>query len=103
VLPHGVTELGAIVLCGAGGLALGLALVFPGRHTRLENLAIRGRDVSTIAIGAVGMLFIAALFEGFFRQLVHPVPIRLTVAAVMFVLWAAYFGLAGRRADARMG
>lgn len=103
VLPHGVTELGAIVLCGAGGLALGLALVFPGRHTRLENLAIRGRDVSTIAIGAVGMLFIAALFEGFFRQLVHPVAIRLTVAAVMLLFWGAYFAFAGRRADGRMG
>src|SRR5436305_6370748 len=45
VLPHGVTELTAVCLCGAAGMAIGSALVFPGRHTRLRNLALRGREI----------------------------------------------------------
>ena len=44
VLPHGVTELLAVVLCGAAGLVLADALLFPGRHSRRENLALRGRE-----------------------------------------------------------
>ena len=96
VMPHGVTELGAIVLCGGAGLALGTSLVFPGRHTRLQNLAVRGREVSTLAIGAVGMLFIAAIIEGFFRQLVHDVAVRASVASLSLVFWSLYFGFAGR-------
>jgi len=43
VLPHGVTELLAVALCGAAGLALGRALVVPGRHSRLQELALAGR------------------------------------------------------------
>ena len=96
ILPHGVTELTSVVLSGAAGLALGLALVFPGRHTRLENLALRGKEVATIAIGAVSMLFVAAIFEGFFRQLVPSVPIRYATAAVMATWWIFYFGFVGR-------
>lgn len=99
VLPHGVTELGAIVLCGAAGLALGMSLVFPGRHTRMQNLAIRGREVAVIAIGAVGMLFIAAIIEGFFRQLVQDVAVRASVASLSLVFWILYFGFAGRGAQ----
>ena len=100
VLPHGVPELLAVCLCGAAGLVFGAAVLFPGPYRRLENLAARGRDVSQVVIGAIVLLFIAALLEGFFRQLVHSVPVRWTVAATGFVLLSAYFGLVGRRARA---
>ena len=40
---HGVTELLAIVLCGAAGLMLGDAIAFPGAQSRLANLAQHGR------------------------------------------------------------
>ncbi|HUL60633.1 MAG TPA: stage II sporulation protein M [Anaeromyxobacteraceae bacterium] len=96
LLPHGVTELFAVVLCGAGGLALGQALVFPGRDERLRSLSTGGREAAVLAIGAVGMLFVAGLVEGIFRQLVHSVPARYAVAAGFAVLWGAYFALAGR-------
>lgn len=96
LLPHGVTELLAVVLCGAGGLALGQALVFPGREERLRSLSLRGREAAVVAIGAVGMLFVAGLVEGIFRQLVHAVPVRYAVASAFAVLWTAYFARAGR-------
>lgn len=96
MLPHGVTELTAVVLCGAAGLALGQALLFPGREERLAGLARRGREAGVVALGAVGLFFVAALVEGIFRQLVHAVPVRYAVAATSAALLAAYLGAAGR-------
>ncbi|WP_242352769.1 MULTISPECIES: stage II sporulation protein M [Anaeromyxobacter] len=98
VLPHGVTELFAVALCGAAGLALGQAVVFPGREERLAGLARRGREAGVLAVGAVALFFVAALVEGLFRQLVHSVPIRYGVAAATFLFWTVYLARAGRRA-----
>jgi len=100
VLPHGVTELAAVVLCGGAGLILAQALVFPGRHTRLRNLALKGRDAGVVVLGAVAMLFVAGLIEGFFRQLVHDAVTRYLVAFSSLALWAAYFAFAGREMPA---
>jgi uncharacterized membrane protein SpoIIM required for sporulation len=96
LLPHGVTELLAVVLCGGAGLMLAQALVFPGRHTRLRNLAIRGREAGVIVLGAVAMLFVAGLIEGFFRQLVQDQVLRYLVATTSLVLWGFYFARVGR-------
>lgn len=97
VFPHGVTELLAIAVCGAAGLSVGYGLVFPGRFRRLDNLAIRGRHGAAIAVGAVLMFFIAALIEGFFRQLVHDTDTRVIVIVASVIAWAGYIGFAGRR------
>jgi uncharacterized membrane protein SpoIIM required for sporulation len=96
VLPHGITELLAVVLCGGAGLILAQALVFPGRHTRLRNLSLKGRDAGVIVLGAVAMLFAAGMIEGFFRQLVHDPLTRYLVAFATLVLWGVYFAFAGR-------
>jgi uncharacterized membrane protein SpoIIM required for sporulation len=99
VLPHGVTELLAIVLCAAAGLILADALLFPGRHTRLHNLALRGREAAVIVMGAVLMLLLAGLIEGIFRQAVHSITVRGLVAAASAVAWALYFARAGATKD----
>lgn len=96
ILPHGVTELLAIVLCGAAGLAIGERLVFPGRHSRLQALALAGRRMGAVVAGAVLMLLLAGLIEGVFRQRVTHVPTRYTLATVFAVLWTVYFVAAGR-------
>ena len=96
ILPHGVTELLAVVLCGAAGLAVGESLLFPGRHTRLVNLGLRGREAGVVVLGAVLMLLLAGLVEGIFRQTVHDVFLRLSVAILSAVFWAVYFARVGR-------
>jgi uncharacterized membrane protein SpoIIM required for sporulation len=96
LLPHGIPELSAIALCGAAGFVLGHALVFPGRATRLENLARRGRDAGVLVLGAVVLLFVAALVEGIFRQAVHSVPVRYGLASVMATGLVLWIGFAGR-------
>jgi uncharacterized membrane protein SpoIIM required for sporulation len=94
---HGVTEMGAIVLCGAGGLVIAQHELFPGRYTRVDNMVIRGRTAAHLAVGAVIMLFIAGFIEGGLRQLVADTTGRFAIAGLTAVLWLAYFLLAGRR------
>jgi uncharacterized membrane protein SpoIIM required for sporulation len=91
LLPHGVTELLAVVLCGAAGLTIGQAWVFPGEKRRIDNLRERGRDAAIVALGAVVMFFIAGLIEGIFRQTVTGLEIRWAVASATFVFWLWYY------------
>lgn len=93
---HGVTELLAIILCGAAGLALGGALAFPGAHSRLANLAATGRLAARVVIGAVGLLLIAGLLEGLGRQLITETSLRYVIAGTTAVAWCLYFGFVGR-------
>lgn len=97
ILPHGVTELTAIVLCGAAGLAIGQRVVFPGRHARSHELAERGRAMGAVVAGAVLMLLLAGFVEGVFRQVVHDLSVRYGMAAGFGLAWLAYFVRAGRR------
>jgi len=93
---HGVTELGGLILFAAGGLVIAEKMLFPGRYSRLENLAMHGRLAGQMAVGAVIMLFAAAFLEGGFRQLVQSTPLRFAIGFGAGALWLAYFTLAGR-------
>ena len=97
LLPHGITEIGAVVLCGAGGFLVAHAMVFPGELSRVDNLARRGREAGVLVIGAVCMLLVAGLIEGIFRQTVLDRGARYALALATTVGWGAYFGLVGRR------
>jgi uncharacterized membrane protein SpoIIM required for sporulation len=97
---HGVTEFGAIILCGAGGLVIAKSILFPGRFSRVENLAINGRTAARLAVGAVAMFLIAGILEGGLRQLVANTQGRLAISALTAIAWGCYFCFAGRRARA---
>jgi uncharacterized membrane protein SpoIIM required for sporulation len=96
LLPHGITELLAVVVCGAAGLVVGGGLLFPGRRSRLENLVLRGRQAGTMVMGAVVMFLLAGLVEGIFRQAVHDPVARMLLALVSAGAWAVYFRAVGR-------
>lgn len=91
ILPHGITEMGAIVLCGGIGLALGRAVVCPGRYSRWQSLYLAGQEGFLTAMGAGVMLFIAALIESFLRQSHMSDPHRLWFAGISGLCWVAYF------------
>jgi uncharacterized membrane protein SpoIIM required for sporulation len=95
---HGTTELGALILLAAGGLLIADKMLFPGRYARLDSLALHGRQAAQIAVGAILMLFVAAILEGGFRQLVASTPWRFAIGFAVGALWIAYFSLCGRRA-----
>ncbi|MBA2933184.1 stage II sporulation protein M [Sphingomonas sp. CGMCC 1.13654] len=95
---HGTTEMFAITLAGAAGIRIGWAVAFPGRLSRLDGMAAAGRQSGTVMAGVVVMLFVAALLEGFIRQLVTTDWLRFLIGGSMLTLWLAYFyGPAGRR------
>lgn len=98
LLPHGVTELLAIVLCGAAGLLLAHGLVFAGTKPRLDSLRERGQQAAVIVLGGVLMLFIAGMIEGIFRQTVTSIVARYAVATATAIGWTLYFGWCGRGA-----
>jgi len=93
LLIHGVTELFAIILAGAAGFMIGGGVAFPGQKSRMASAQAAGKSAATIAIGAVVMLFFAALLEGFGRQLINVDEVRYAIAGTTFVLWMGYFYL----------
>jgi uncharacterized membrane protein SpoIIM required for sporulation len=97
ILPHGVTELLAVLLCGGAGLVVGQSILFPGDRTRMQSLARQGREAAFMVLGAVTLFFIAALIEGIFRQRVQDLTVRYSVALFTALVWILYFGFAGRR------
>jgi uncharacterized membrane protein SpoIIM required for sporulation len=90
---HGVTEITAILLCGAAGLVVAEKMLFPDRYSRVDSLAMHGRLAAEIAVGAVLMFFVAAILEGGFRELVASTPGRYAVAAATAIGWLAYLQL----------
>lgn len=96
LLPHGVTELFAIVVAAGGGLALGQSLLFPGRSRRLQNLATAGREVSSFLLMAFLMLAFAGFVEGIFRQVITDIHVRYFVASASALFWILYLTIGGR-------
>ena len=86
----------AIVLAAAGGLVIGRAILFPGPLRRVHALREQGGRATSLALGAVSMLVIAALLEGFGRQLVTTVEWRLGIGGAFLVLYIGYVALCGR-------
>ena len=88
---HGVTELFAIILAGAAGFMIGGAVAFPGRRTRMQSLRETGNHAALVIMGAVLMLFVAALIEGFGRQLINSDTTRYVIALSSLAFWLVYF------------
>ncbi|HUF39101.1 MAG TPA: stage II sporulation protein M [Anaerolineales bacterium] len=65
VIGHGVVELSVIFMAGGAGLSLGWALLRPGLLRRRDALALAARRSVRLVIGAVPLLVIAGLIEGF--------------------------------------
>jgi uncharacterized membrane protein SpoIIM required for sporulation len=95
---HGTTEFGALILLSAGGLVIADKILFPGRYSRIENLALHGRQAALIGVGGILMLFVAGILEGGFRQLVANTSLRFAIGLGMGALWLVYFSRCGKGA-----
>jgi uncharacterized membrane protein SpoIIM required for sporulation len=97
VIGHGSFELTAIVLSGAAGLKIGMALIDPGSTTRLAALRASGRDAVQILLGATAMLLIAAFIEAFWSSKASlPIAVKMGVGAMLWLLVLGYLLFAGR-------
>lgn len=90
---HGTTEIFAIILSGAAGCRIGLAIAFPGRQSRMDAVVAAGRTAAVAVGGVVIMLAIAGVLEGIGRQTVRDDMTRAAIGAAMLVGWLVYFYL----------
>lgn len=91
ILPHGITEIGAIILCGGVGLMLGQAVVHPGIRSRKYQLLEAGREAARVCLGVGGMLVAAAIIESYVRQSHWSTGTRFAFATATALFWALYF------------
>ena len=96
LLPHGITELSAIVLCGGMGLMMGWAVIAPKYSTRKESIRRVGGEIAKMAVGVGLMLVFAAVVESFVRQSQLSTAARLAFAGGTLLFWVLYLVLAGR-------
>ena len=96
---HGVTELSAICVACAGGAQLGLAVLLPGNKPRRLALLEKGRDAVKLMILAGLMLVVAALVEGFLRQMVQDTETRLVIGWGLGLGWLGWLTFSGRERD----
>lgn len=97
ILPHGITELGAIVLCGGVGLSLGMSVLSPGYLSVTERLKNTASDAAAVCGGIVIMLFFAAIIESFVRQSEMTTSSRLIFAGGTAIFWTGYLATGFQR------
>lgn len=93
---HGVTEISAICIACGAGVKLGAAVLFPGAFSRREALRRAGPQALTLALVAALMLLVAALLEGFARQLVQDRALRYAIGWGVGGLWLLWAVIGGR-------
>ena len=68
VFLHGTLEISAIVVAGAGGLALGNGMLFPGTFSRIASFKRGAKRGLKIVVGTVPIFIIAGFIEGFLTR-----------------------------------
>ncbi len=90
IVPHGISELTAIFICGGAGLLLGTAVLVPKPYSRLDSLKVRGMEAVKMIIGTIPMFIFAGIIEAMFSRLPIPASLRYIFAIANGILWYAY-------------
>lgn len=98
IMPHGATELLAIVLSGSAGLLLARAIVAPGERRRSTALKHIAPHALHIELGCMVMLLIAGLIEGFISPSGIGYVERILILVSSLCGWLVYLTCAGRKA-----
>jgi uncharacterized membrane protein SpoIIM required for sporulation len=94
---HSALELTGIVISGAAGLKLGVALIAPGRVSRKQALVDGARHAAGLMYGAAGMLLVAAFVEAFWSPLTEvPANVKYLVGVALWLAVGGYLALLGR-------
>jgi len=94
---HGPWELTGIVVSGTAGLRMGWAMVVTGGRTRVGSLREAAPALYRLVVGAVALLLVAAVIEGFWSATPMPSVAKYSFGLVQVAIVAAWLGLGGRR------
>ena len=98
ILPHGVLEIPACLLGGAGGFVLAEAMLRVKPWPRLQELGRRAPEALNLVAGCVPLLAVAAFIEAVVARAPNSLldsGLKLAVAAVFASLFVAYLALVG--------
>lgn len=87
---HGTIEIWCIIVAGAGGMALGNGLWFPGAWPRSVSFMRGAREALKIGVGLIPFFFLAAFFEGFltrYTQMNDYMRMAIIFTSLIFVVW----------------
>ena len=97
VAGHSAFELAGVVLSGAAGLMVGMALIAPGRQARFAALKARMADIIGLVYGASLLTFLAAFIEAFWSaSRLPPIEIKYAVGIALWVITLSYLAFTGR-------
>lgn len=87
VFPHGFLEISCIIVAGAAGMRIGMAVLRPGFRNRVDSLREEGRQAlaSILVVGVA--LFFCGILEGVISTSGLPSYLGLAVGLVMFVIF----------------
>jgi uncharacterized membrane protein SpoIIM required for sporulation len=97
VMPHGATEITAIIIAGAAGLLLAKGILIPGPFKRSRSLKTMAQKALILELGCMLMLGVAGLIEGFVSPSQIAFPWRIAIMAGSILLWLLYFSAAGKQ------
>lgn len=101
VAGHSAPELTAIVLSGAAGMQMGLALIAPGRRRRVDALIEAGKVGAKLCLGVFAMLLFAAFVEAFWSSIGWmPAVVKYAVGGLLWTLTLGWLALGGRGGSA---
>lgn len=100
VVGHGVIELSVIFMAGGAGLNLGWAILRPGLQKRGDAIAQAARQAVRLMGGAVPLLVIAGLIEGFISPAVTIAPwFKWLIGILTGILLYAYLLVGGKHRE----
>jgi uncharacterized membrane protein SpoIIM required for sporulation len=99
LFPHGVPEIGAIILCGGAGMAIGHRLINPGKLPRRRALTLTAENACITALGCVPLLLMAGIIEGSFRQSYAGLGLRYALIVIMLVVCVGWLFFVRRRRE----
>lgn len=100
VVGHSGPELTAIVIAGAAGLRIGMAIVAPGRMKRVDALIEAGTVGVKLAMGIFAMLVFAAFIEAYWSSIVWvPDVVKYSVGGLIWVLIIVWLWRGGRGSE----
>ncbi len=91
VFQHGTLEILSMIIEGACGLAIGLAIFNPGKYSKKDSLKLMAKSASIVIIGTFPIIVLAAFIESYLTRFTNlPDLLRLTIIALSLTLMTLY-------------
>lgn len=97
IASHGVLEISAIILAGAGGFVIANALLNPGSYSRSDAMAQQGRSAVRMAVACVPALVTAGCIEAFISPSNFPIWFKVVLGLTLGISFWLYLLMTGKQ------